>query len=235
MNQYNNGYNGAGSSQPPHAASNLSEENYQLRKRLEQIEQRAVLLEKISHFPEQFRAGVIAYPDRKPFTMTLRDELKEDTGNVFGTTSNTSRGAFNVDVDNPTFLTKISFNGYWTASGASPARTLNVDIPFRCEPQRNVASSTSNALSFRWRVRSASDDRIWQASGPNGGGAWRNSADLDENGCYILPLEYELERNDTILIEAQPLAANASGEVCKLFCNLHIYKMYQPLEKLRRF
>jgi hypothetical protein len=202
----------------------LRDSAYSFRRLYEQEQERNSILSKISHFPEQFRAGIVAYPDRKPFPMTLRDTLQGDSRAPFALTTASARCSFNVDVDQPTFLSAISFAGVWTAH-TTPA-FVGLYFPFKLPREQYFpAGGITPAKSFRFRIQTASDDRHWQAAGPNAGAAWRDSADLDDKGFYYFPIEYEFNRNDVILVEVEPFAANAEGQTSQLFSTLHVYKM----------
>ena len=174
-------------------------------------------------FPEQFRAGVVAYGDKFPFPMVISQELYTQDGTSFGLTNDIARALVKIDVDNPSFLVHVSADLY---KKDVPANTglIGAFLPLSA---RRVAQYDPalgyQGRDFWWRVQASSDDRVWQTE-------WRSSAQLDDDlgRGYLLPAEYEVRRNDTITIEAQPVGPiPLVAQEYNLTFHLHIYKMLQ--------
>lgn len=195
------------------------------------------LLQTKAQFPTQQRAGVIRYPNRIPFPMTLSAELKPQSSpatGFFGTTNEVCRASVNIDVENPTFIESFGFNLYRpdTANNLAnaPASAIGVYLPlsgFR-NPFIETAPGTPFYLGkdFRWRVVNSSNNRLWQDG-------WKSSdqANNDERKGYRLPVEYEANRNDVFVFEAQPIGipyALGLEQDFVLEVVLHIYKMVMP-------
>lgn len=186
----------------------------------------AEVLEKKLQFPEQFSPGVVAYPDRYPFPMVLSEEVRTADGSAFGISNAIARALVNVDVDNPTFLHSVSFSLYKTAQGEATIGLLNTYLPLSSMGHPFVRLDDAGAVlidryigrDFRWRIKTTSDDRLWQVG-------YHSSAMCDKPEGYQLPVVYELRRNDVLSIEAEPIAAVVDEDEWALFVNLHIYKM----------
>ena len=198
----------------------------QISQRLAQTEQQLALLQQTiqrqAQFPEQFAAGVIRYPDRYPFPMVFNQELLVADGTAYGITNAIARTLINVDVDNPTFLSHISFSLQKTTDAGGLAIT-GAWMPLSCTRQPIIDTALANfyiGRDFRWRIQTSSDDRLWQTG-------WHSSdmCDGDDRQGYRLPITYELRRNDVLTIEAQPIGAVVANDVWQLFVNLHVYKM----------
>jgi hypothetical protein len=165
--------------------------------------------------------------------MVLRDEIKEEDGSgSFATSGGICRGSLSIDVDAATFLGWIDFELYWTATVGN--KPLNVHVPFKIEEGKVNTALTEETIakSFVWRIRT-NQDHVHQVGGHNIAESWRSSASLDANGRYTPAAEYEFQQKDTIIIEAQPIAANASGDTCRLFASVHIYKMLQGKQRIQ--
>lgn len=183
------------------------------------------ILRTTSMFPEQFRAGVLKYPDRYPFPMVLQARLLAQESGLFGITNAVCRGSIQVDVDNPTFLQAVSFSLYKPVLIGPPITNtglVGVYLPLSGQKIAQFDPAlTYQGRDFQWRVQTASDDRIWQTG-------WRPSdqANGDERKGYVLYNEYELRRNDTLIVEAQPIGAPPDPtQAWELEVYLHVYKM----------
>lgn len=180
-------------------------------------------------FPEQFHAGVVAYPDRYPFPMVLDSELFASDGTRYGVTNDIVRSLLQVDVDNPTFITHVSFDLYKTDNEENTG-LIGIFLPLSFTNGNGLFDPTAafeyQGRDFRWRFQTSSDDRIWQTG-------WRSSVECDGvlRRGYKLPVEYELRRNDTLIIEAQPIAPAPAptGPEWSLSVHLHVYKMLKKV------
>lgn len=201
---------------------NIASRLINLEKTLEQI---VSMESRQEDYPEQFHAGVVAYPDKYPFPMVLNVELLTGGGLRYGLTDEIVRALIKVDVDNPTFLQRISFDLYKTDAAANtgligiflPLSGQDIDL---FDPAGTLGYE---GRDFQWRVRTSSDDRVWQTG-------WRSSAmlDGDDRKGYILTTEYELRRNDSLILEAQPIGPVPDpAQEYVLNSYLHIYKMLQ--------
>lgn len=208
------------SAQLPGGASELQvlfDELHQLRNRNASVEELNEVYRKMSTYPPYLlHAGGQLYPHRKPFNSTIRLELLESSNNnaTFGTTNQgEAQAAFQTDAANPSFLQFITFGMYRTA-GAAP---LNTYLPLG-----GVDAAGNTGLDFIWKAVSTSDERKWQTD-------WRDSIDLmgDSRRGYVLPVEYEMWRDDKIIITAAPLGNTPADTTYRLFCTLHFYKMWE--------
>ncbi len=199
----------------------------------EEIDNLMMLFGKDERVPEQFHAGVVAYPDRYPFPMVLDIELLTQGRDRYGVTNEIVQALIKVDVDNPTFLTEISFDLYKTTDFEQNTGLVGVYLPLGFTNSDGLFDPALGFVyqgrDFRWRVQTDSDDRLWQTG-------WRASAQLNfqEGMGYKLPLEYELRRNDSLIIQAQPIAAplpEQEAQEYALTANLHIYKMLLKQER----
>jgi hypothetical protein len=173
-------------------------------------------------FPEQHILGQIAYPDRYPFDMVLSSELRTADGSRFGATNAVCQTIIKVDVDNPTIMKMVTFNLF------KPDIELNNEPIGIFLPLSGTRITQWNGAliypgrDFNWRIRTSSDDRQWQTG-------WRGSdiLDGDHRNGYVIPTEYELRRNDSLIIEAQPIGPVQEDQQWTLNVSLHIYKMLQ--------
>ena len=123
-------------------------------------------------------------------------------------------------------MRSISFGLRCTASGAAPGPPVEavqtwLPLSSGLGSPYVVSSNRYLGLDFRWRVTTASDDRQWQTG-------FRTSQECDgiaQRQGYVLPLEYELKRNDVVTVEVNPNRATNAGEAFELFAHLHTYKM----------
>lgn len=175
-----------------------------------------------SQFPDQFRAGVVKYPDRTPFSMVLTQQLRTSDDGYYGLTDAKVRTSFNIDVTNPTFLDYISFNLYHPNTATNIAAGVPIGIYLPLSGFRQPGSLANYpGRDFRWQLQTASNDMMFQTG-------YRSSDQANGDGRvgYKLPSEYELRQNDVVLIEAEPIgpdpdpAAEWVLEAC-----LHVYKM----------
>jgi len=193
----------------------------------------SMLIGKDERVPEQFHAGVVAYPDRYPFPMVLDVELLTQAQGRYGISNEIVQATLKVDVDNPVFLTEVSFDLYKTTDYEQNEGLVGIYLPLGFVNSDGLFDQALGFVyqgrDFRWRIQTDSDDRIWQTG-------WRASAQLNfQAGMgYKLPLEYELRRNDALIIQAQPIAAALPEEDAQeyaLTANLHIYKMILKQER----
>lgn len=183
-------------------------------------------------FPSQFKEGIVEYPDRYAFPMVLNVALRTHDGVNFGRTNDTVRANVQVDVDNPTVLTRISFD-LFKPDVEDNDGVIGAYLPLSCQNWNGLLQVADGAgafpanafvyqgRDFRWRIQTSSDDRIWQTG-------WRSSAMLDGlfRGGYDLPVEYQLRRNDTLIFEAEPIGpVSDPAQEWELNVYLHIYKM----------
>lgn len=181
-------------------------------------------------FPAQFHSGVVLYPDRYPFPMDFSMQMVTPTGSQpYGLTNEMVSATIKLDVDNPTFLTAIGFDLYKTDAEENTG-PIGVYLPLSAQNWNGLLQLTDGAgnvtyeyqgRDFRWRIQTAADDRIWQTG-------WRSSAQADSafRQAYKLPLEYEMQRSDTIHIEAEPIAPPADpAQEYNLTVHLSVYKM----------
>lgn len=193
----------------------------ELEQALERSNADKSILEKMFHFPSQFKAGVVEYDSRRPFTMALRQELLGPNGETYAYgagAAGQSRCAFTIDVNNPTFLNKITFGLIRVAHDNAPNPPIGVYLPpSGLSPEGNIAS-----IPFLFRLQSSSGDRLWQTN-------WRDSVDVAYNDGYELVCEHPMYRDDVIELEVQPWAQrdDANGEEYRLFATLHTYKMFE--------
>lgn len=181
------------------------------------------LVKTASQYPSQWRAGIIDWPDRYAFPMVLTEELRTFDAATYGTTNTVARAQFQIDVSNPTYLTAVSFNLFRPDVNQNPG-LVGSWLPLGSTRQPFVAAAALGDYTgrdFRWRVQTSSNDIVWQTG-------WRTSDQCngDERRGYILPVEYELRRNDTLLVEVQPIGpAPNPAETFTLEVALHCYKM----------
>jgi len=183
-------------------------------------------------FPTQFREGIVDYPDRYAFPMVLNVPLRTHDGVNFGRTNDTVRANIQVDVDNPTVLSRISFD-LFKPDVLDNTGIIGAYLPLSCQNWNGLLQNADGAgpfpagayvyqgRDFRWRIQTSSDDRIWQTG-------WRSSAMLDGvfRGGYNLPVEYQLRRNDTLIFEAEPIGpVSDPAQEWELNVYLHLYKM----------
>lgn len=213
----------------------INKQSTQLLSMQDEVSQMSQWMERQTDFPEQFKAGVVAYPDRYPFPMVLDLELLTNEQARYGLTNDMVQALIKVDVDNPTFLREISFDLYKTDHDPN-AGVLGAFLPLAATNWNGLLETTAGVTfvyqgrDFFWRVQTSSDDRIWQTG-------WRSSAMLDFllGGGYRLPLEYELRRNDSIIIQAVPVAPPNPDPMLEqeysLTVHLHVYKMLLKQER----
>jgi hypothetical protein len=157
--------------------------------------------------------------------MVLTQELTTFDAQGYGNTNNVARCQFQMDVSNPTYLVAISFN-LFRPDVAGNAGLIGAWLPLGSTRQPFVAAGAFadyTGRDFRWRVTTSSNDLMWQTG-------WRSSDQCngDERKGYVLPVEYELRRNDTLQVEVQPIGpVPAPAEFFTLEAALHCYKMLQ--------
>lgn len=172
-------------------------------------------------WPDQFRAGVIKYPDREPFPFVDSQELLDSDSNSYGITNNQCFASFSIDVSNPVFLMYVSFALYKPNVQGNTGR-IGTWLPLG--GTRDPFPTAANAYigrDFQWRMESSSNDLLYQDG-------WRtsDSANGDDRKGYKLPVQFELRRNDTVQIKVEPIGpVNDPAQEYKLFAQLHYYKM----------
>jgi len=183
---------------------------------LDQAQSENDILQKMGHFPTHFAAGVIRYPDRRPFGFVYRHELKESDGSAFATTALARASAsWKLDSFNPFFITGLSFAQYRT-QGTAP---LGVYLPL-CGFRNDGNGVLISGLNFKYKITSSIGDRKWQQD-------WRDSMDFErESGFFSWPIQQELYREEQITVEVEPLVS-AGDDLYKMFVSLHGYKMYE--------
>lgn len=215
--------------QPPQAMPNRLED---LERRLAELQS---LMKTRSQYPNQFTPGVIKYPDRVPFPETLTVEMQTSSNGFYGTTNEMVRGSINIDVENPTFITSISYNLYRPNTenndANAPTQAIGVFLPLSAfrQPFIDVTAATNDnyiGRDFRWRIKNSSNSRLWQDG-------WKSSdqCNSDDRKGYVLPIVYEAVRNDVLIFEAEPIAPPYNAEEPQDFVLevvLHIYKMVMP-------
>lgn len=176
-------------------------------------------------WPTQFRHGLMRYPDLYPFPMVLQVELRTAGDTGFGLTNALAFARVQLDIDHPTILEAVSAD-LWKPEGVDQAGLLGTYLPLSSQRSPlaydyNLAGTGYQGRDFQWRVRTSADNRVWQTG-------WRSSAQLDgdHRRGYILNTEYEFRRNDTLIIEAQPIGPVADpAQEHTLNFYLHTYKM----------
>ncbi len=197
----------------------------QLANTQQQMAQLISLVKTGFQFPSQWKAGVVDWPNRYVFPMVLTQELTTFDAQGYGNTNNVARCQFQMDVSNPTYLVAISFN-LFRPNVAGNAGFIGSWLPLGSTRQPFVAAGAFadyTGRDFRWRVTTSSNDLMWQTG-------WRSSDQCngDERKGYVLPVEYELRRNDTLQVEVQPIGAvPAPEQFFTLEAVLHCYKMLQ--------
>tara|TARA_Y100001963_G_scaffold142011_1_gene210970 strand:+ start:1080 stop:1691 length:612 start_codon:yes stop_codon:yes gene_type:complete len=192
----------------------------------------------MSKFPSQFRAGCVEFPDLVPFPQVYNVEMFQPNGQPYqtGTTAVVRcRGQVTTDIACPTYVWAVSFDLVRVAQDplANPILPINTYLPLSSQSQSFVPASGApltvayTGNDFRWRIRTSSDGLMWQS-----GFEWRSSAQCQNTSPwgggqgYIFPAEYRMNRNDTIQVEVEPLAAPPSTEdEFQLIANVHLYKM----------
>lgn len=170
--------------------------------------------------PEQQKAGVIRYPDLKPYPFSWGEvELIEGPGITYATTGAECIGNITLN-DIYSYIDSISFHlvrltvgeektdvrtGSWLPISGHPSFTL-------------VAGEQYQGKDFKWSAQS-STGYLWQRS-------LHSSAEIDPNtNKYVFPVEYNADPSDTIIVRAQPIEGPVTGETFRLFFMLHGYKM----------
>jgi hypothetical protein len=168
--------------------------------------------------PPQQRAGVIEYPDKRPFMYLYRKELKNGDSS-FGEgalDAGTVQASFKFDAGRPTYLRSIQFALIRTAHAApSPTIPLNTYLPLA-----GLSPSGAKGLDFRWKATISKGDL-------NLSEGWMDSAIFDLHGGYETPVEAPMYEDSVLTVEAQPWgsADTSQSEAFSLFCILHCYKM----------
>lgn len=189
----------------------------------QQMAELLALVKTASQYPAQWRAGLIEWPDRYAYPMVLTQELLASDGTTYGTTNTLCRATLTMDVSNPTYLKAISFN-LWRPIVNNAPGLLGTYLPLGSTRQPFVAAAALGDYTgrdFRWQISTASDNMMWQTG-------WRTSdqCNSDDRGGYILPVEFELRRNDVVTIEVEPIGAVPDpAETFHLEVALHVYKM----------
>lgn len=176
-------------------------------------------------FPEQFKAGVVGYPDLEPYPFTWGEvELVESGSAAYATTGALCTAAVRLD-DIYSYITHISFHMVRTAIDGGKANvTLNTWLPLSgTEAILLDNSQTYNGKDFRWRVKSDASGLLWQSQGN-----WRASSELigfAQRKGYKFDVEYNAKPNDIVQVEVQPIEPTVGTERFRLYCSLHGYKM----------
>lgn len=211
MGKYSNGGGGEGSL--------LSA----LARTQEQMAELISLNKTASQFPSQFHAGVIDYPDRYPFPFVLTNELLTSEGASYGTNNARVRSSFSMDVSNPTYITSIGFNLFRVSVDGNPDATTGFYLPlsgFR-SPLIDTVNQQYLGRDFRWTIFTSSNDIMWQT-----GFRSSDQANADDRLGYKLPIEFQVRRNDVLIVEAEPIAPPPQETVVyHLEAVLHCYKM----------
>lgn len=192
-----------------------------LERLVQDLQNDKAILEKMFHFPPQFKAGCVEYSSRHPFPFSNVQEILGPNGETYAYgvgAAGQGRASFTTDVNNPTFLPKLSFALIRTAHDNAPNPPINAYLPLSgLSPEGNIQS-----IPFQYRFRSSAGERPWQSD-------WLNSVDVDMIQGYQIVCERPLYRDEIIEVEVQPWAQrdDANNEEYRLFCTLHGYKMFE--------
>ncbi len=198
----------------------------QLAETQQQMAQLISLVKTGFQYPSQWKAGVIDWPNRYPMPMVFTQEMTANDGTGYGTTNGVVRCSIQIDISNPTYLTAISFNLY-RPDVAGNSGLIGVWLPLGGTRQPFVAVGALNDYTgrdFRWSAKANSNDLLWQT-----GMRTSDQCNGDDRRGYILPVEQELRRNDTISLEAEPIGpiVGNPAQTFVLEAVLHCYKMLQ--------
>jgi hypothetical protein len=169
--------------------------------------------------PPQLRAGVIEYPDRRPFLYLYRKELKGKNNETFGKaplSAGKVQATFQFDASRPVYLPKLQFALLRTAhDNPSAFIPLNTYLPLA-----GMMPNGAKGLDFRWKASTSKGDLNWTSG-------WIDSAVFALHDGYELPIENPIDEDSVLTIEVESWGAadTTQNEAFSLFCILHTYKM----------
>lgn len=174
------------------------------------------LAARLLQFPEIYWPGVIKYPDCKPWNMIFEIEMESKSGEPFGVAVEESVGTSKFDIDDPVYLVALRaamYKSHGTIGQGLPDpgigywRPLSMDC---CNPGTPLGFTQEPAVpvpvnyfcDFEWKAHFDTKQRIITYE-------WAPSTFLqtDNKRGYVLPIQQEMKKNETLTITAQPLRA----------------------------